>query len=239
MARTMVVRRAAAVTFALVGLAGAFIAGTGSAAVANQGDVMVSGQQNDESFPTVVINDGTSNFGDGIEVFAPQKPGAAGVAGSGPLGVVGTGSTVGVQGKGITGVFGQSQGDGDGVSGRANNSCCSAVFGLQSGTGNGVAGLADAGTGVLAASTNGIALSVQGTFVSQRSGLTTVATGQIYKQVSLTKLSASTFIVATVQGATAGVWVQRVVVNPAGGYFRIYLNKAATANTKVGWFALS
>ena len=74
MARTMVVRRAAAVTFALVGLAGAFIAGTGSAAVANQGDVMVSGQQNDESFPTVVINDGTSNFGDGIEVLPPKNP---------------------------------------------------------------------------------------------------------------------------------------------------------------------
>jgi hypothetical protein len=66
-----------------------------------------------------------------------------------------------------------------------------------------------------------------------------VATGQIYKQVSLTKLSTSSFIVATVQGATAGVWVQRVVVNPAGSYFRIYLNKAAAATTKVGWFAIN
>ncbi len=52
-------------------------------------------------------------------------------------------------------------------------------------------------------------------------------------------LSSTTFIVATVQGATAGVSVQRVVVNPVGGYFRIYLNTTATASTKVGWFAIN
>ena len=44
---------------------------------------------------------------------------------------------------------------------------------------------------------------------------------------------------ATVQGSTGGVWVQRVAVTAASGYFRIYLNKAATVNTKVGWFAIN
>jgi hypothetical protein len=236
----MVVRRAAALTFALVGLAGAFIAGTGAAAVATDGDTVIVGQVNTETFPTTFSEEGN---GDGVDAYAgPGGPGvlSAGVFGHGPEGIYGRGSQIGVEGSSdLTGVLGASTGDGDGVDGTVTNSCCSAVYGHNLGTGNGVAGRADTGTGVLAASTNGTALSVQGTFVAQRSGLATVATGQIYKQVSLTRLSASSFIVATVQGATVGVWVQRVVVNPAGSYFRIYLNKAATAATKVGWFAIN
>jgi hypothetical protein len=254
----MVVRRAAALTFALVGLACAFIAGTGAAADAMQGQAVNAGVINTETNRTVIDNQGTGTdiAGGGLAAFSNDTENSVGVQGFGPYGIFGNGTTVGVQGVGPTGVFGESSnvgvqgngqtgvlgqaiGAGDGVDGRADNSCCSAVFGQNDGTGNGVAGRADTGTGVLAASTNGTALSVQGTFVAQRSGLVTVATGQIYKQVSLTKLSAATFIVATVQGATAGVWVQRVVVNPAGSYFRIYLNKGATANTKVGWFAIN
>lgn len=237
MARTMVVRRAAALTLALVGLAGAFIAGTGAAAVATQGQAVIAGQANTETLPTNFTNNGT---GDGVQGFGGSGTNAAGLFGDGTTGVWGQSLTqVGVRGVGPTGILGSSAGDGDGVDGRADNSCCSAVYGLNDGTGNGVAGRADTGTGVLAASTNGTALSVQGTFVAQRSGLATVATNQIYKQVSLSKLSSATFIVATVQGSTAGVWVQRVLVNATGGYFRIYLNKTATANTKVGWFAIN
>jgi hypothetical protein len=213
----MVVRRAVAITFALVGLAGlagAFIAGTGSAAVATDGQAVLAGQGNTETGTTGLTN---GNFG--VAFVATTYTGNPSSA---------------IWGQAVSGT-----GSGNGVIGESEGNTSSGVYGQNDNAGYGVAGRAANGTGVLADSANGTALNVSGVLVASRSGLATVATGQIYKQVSLTKLSATTFIVATVQGATAGVWVQRVVVNPSGGYFRIYLDKAATANTKVGWFAIN
>jgi hypothetical protein len=236
----MVVRRAAAVTFALVGLAGAFIAGTGAAADANQGEAMITGQQNNESFPTVIINDGTSDFANGIEVYAPLKPGAAGVYGSGPFGVLGAGSTVGVQGQGITGVFGKATGAGDGVSGRANNACCSAVFGLNDGTGNGVAGQADTGTGVLAASTNGTALKVAGRAQFSLSGTATITGSTTTPKSSIVvnnvALTTKSLVLVTPQKNVAGVWVQAAVPSVANSRITIFLNKTVTVSYPVAWF---
>ncbi len=46
-------------------------------------------------------------------------------------------------------------------------------------------------------------------------------------------LSSATCIVATVQSATAGVWVQRVVVNP-GSHFHIYLKQGGDGEHERG-----
>jgi hypothetical protein len=244
MARTMVVRRTAAVTFALVGLAGAFIAGTGAAADATQGLAVIAGTGNEATQSTFINNTATTGQQSGLEGYALNSAEGIGIMGFGAAsGLCGAAGGIVIPYQACTtefagdGVYGR--GLRNGVSGTTANGAASGVFGQNTDTGYGVAGRADTGTGVLAASTNGTALSVQGTFAAQRSGLVTVATNQIYKQVSITKLSASTFIVATVQGTTAGMWVQRVQMNTAGGYFRIYLNKMATANTKVGWFAIN
>jgi hypothetical protein len=101
-----------------------------------------------------------------------------------------------------------------------------------------VTGRAQDGIGVLAKSGNGTALKVEGPVDLSRSGRTTVAAGQRYSQIPLGDLSSKTFIIATVQGGTGGVWVQRVAVSPTHGYIRIYLNAAVAANTTVGWFAI-
>ena len=211
MARTVVVRRAVALAFALVGLAAAFIAGTGAAAVATDGQAILAGQGNTETGTTGLTN---GNFG---EAFAATT----------------------YTGNPNSAILGQAFSGGNGVFGDTDSNTASGVYGQNDAGGYGVAGRAANGTGVLADSANGTALNVSGVLVASRSGLATVAAGQIYKQVSLTDLSSKSFIVATVQGATAGVWVQRVIVNAAGSSFRIYLNKAATANTKVGWFAIN
>jgi hypothetical protein len=184
-----------------------------------------------DSFP------GTGVFGGGV------GNGVSGLTANGlASGVYGQNTAGGYGMKGLSasgvGIFGQSLGAADGVDGQTNSSCCSAVYGLNNGGGNGVAGRADTGTGVLAASTSGIGLKVDGKTQFSRSGVATVSVGQTYKQVTLTGPTSATFVVATVQGGTGGVWVQRVAVTPASSSFRIYLNKAATATTKVGWFAI-
>jgi hypothetical protein len=226
-ARTIVVRKAVAVTFALAGLAGAFIAGTGAAADATQGQAVIAGQDNSATNATTLTN--TS----GAHGLIATASFGVGVYGSAETGLAGLGTAVGVEGSS----YGNNAGNG--VEGHTVSSLASGVYGENTNTGFGVAGRAANGTGVLADSANGTALNVQGTLVLSRSGRTTVFAGQNFKQITLTHLESNTFIVATVQGATADVWVQRVVVNTAGGYFRIYLNTTAAASTKVGWFAVN
>jgi hypothetical protein len=237
MALPMVVQRTVAVSVALVALTVAFIAGTGSSATATQGQAVIAGDVNSETTATSVV---MQNSGAPCEVVLDNH----GFVGCATTGLVGWGSVTGVKGGGPTGVegFGTPASGApalNGVYGHTNNAAGSGVYGANEGTGYGVAGRAVNGTGVLADSANGTALNVQGTLELSRSGRTTVPAGQLFKQVSLTNLSSKTFIIATVQGGTAGVWVQRVAVTPASGSFRIYLNKAATVNTKVGWFAIN
>jgi hypothetical protein len=144
----------------------------------------------------------------------------------------------GVFGEGLTGVRGNSLGAADGVDGTANNSCCSAVYGQNSGTGNGVAGRADSGTGVLAASTGGIALKVTGKATFSTSGVAVVPTGSTHVKVTMAGATTSSMILATVQQA-GGFYVKYAL--PASGSFTIFLNKAPTSPTtvKVAYFVLN
>jgi hypothetical protein len=146
----MVLRRAAAVTFALVGLAGAFIAGTGAVATAATGDPVIAGQGNTAMSETFIVNQSTGN---GLTV-----------ATNGGTGITGDGGSTGIHGFGTTGVFGDSN-NGNGVFGRTFSNTASGVSGQSDGTGYGVSGRAAAGgTGVFGQGGENGVLATGGTF---------------------------------------------------------------------------
>jgi hypothetical protein len=172
-----------------------------------------------------------------------------GVAGNGKgpvsTGINGTGNKYGVRGNGVVdpksvGVFGT--GELNGVEGHTANDMASGVYGQNDGSGYGVAGRAQSGTGVLAESANGVALSVVGKARFSRSGTKAVpATVSVPKssvRVSNVALSSTSFIIATPQNNIPGVWVQAAVPNVAGSYITIYLNKAVTQKYVVGWMVI-
>lgn len=162
--------------------------------------------------------------------------GEVGVAGSSALtGVQGVGSDIGVDGIGVhTGV----RGDGAeiGVEGIAH------VGGGPEGWGVGVSGTAKTGIGVLATSPSGIALDVVGKARFSRSGRATVLAGRSYVDVDLRTnggLAGSPLIFATLQSYRSGVFVAATRKNyPSTGKFRIYLSKAVTSSTYVGWLVV-
>jgi hypothetical protein len=182
---------------------------------------------------------GHTNNADGSGVYGQNNGTGYGVAGraSSGTGVLGDG-IVGMYSQGsITGIRAVSTGAGDGVDGQANNSCCSAVYGLNDGSGNGVAGRADTGTGVLAASTNGVALKVSGRAKFSRSGIVTVAAGSSSAVVVLPRVTTSSMVLATAQEAS-GVAVKAAV--PANGKFTIYLTgNAPSGGLAVAYFILN
>ena len=183
---------------ALLGLVVSVVAfGRAPGAIATQGQPIIAGQTNTATNGTVIQNTtesipACSNFSSrgltacgstGLVAFGTEQgvyaTGQIAVGGQGGIhGVHGSGSTAGVYGVSNTsngsGVEGDSDGDGNGVFGHANNSFASGVYGQNLGTGYGVAGRANQGTGVLADSNNGTALTVNGKAQFSRSGTATV-----------------------------------------------------------------
>lgn len=95
------------------------------------------------------------------------------------------------------------------------------------------------GIGIAVSATGGDAMQVTGRTVFSRSGVTTFYKGQASQTVTAGRIAASTLVVATVQGAVAGVWVLGVAVNVSNQNFTIKLNKAAPKQMKVGWFVVN
>ena len=133
--------------------------------------------------------------------------------------------------KGVTtgttgiGVWGQTPGTG------------SAVYGEATGTGVGVFGDTTNGTGVIARSTNGTALNVNGKAHFSRSGKRTIPAGASSAVVTLAGVTATSMVQATLQKHAAGFTVESAV--PAAGSFRIWLNKPApTGGLPVAWIVL-
>jgi hypothetical protein len=224
----MVVRRLVPVSVALVALAIAFIAGTGAAADATQGQAVIAGQNNSETSETIIVNQGA---GTGMSVYGSGD--ANGVYGSGYFGIHGFGTQAGVVGEAASG--------GNGVFGATSSNTASGVYGQNNGTGYGVAGRANlsGGTGVLAESTDGTALVVNGKAQFSRSGVATVTgtstTPKNSVKVTL-PVTAKSMVFATLQKRVAGVYVVAAVPNVAGGYFTIYLNKSvATSVGPIAW----
>ncbi len=148
-------------------------------------------------------------------------------------GVFGKGSVNGVSGETSSGtgsgVFGQNDATGYGVTGRA--------LGTTGGTGvYGDAPNSAQGVGVEADSASGIGLQVKGKAVFSRSGIAVVSSGQTSVTVTMSGVTTSSMILATVQ-QSGGFYVKYAV--PASGSFKIVISKAATSTVKVAFFVLN
>jgi hypothetical protein len=90
---------------------------------------------------------------------------------------------------------------------------------------------------VFARSATGTALYVDGKARFRRSGKTAVAAGKSAVVVTLAGVTTASWIIATPQTNRAGVFVQSVVAGT--GKFTIFLNKAVSGATYVGWLVVN
>lgn len=173
------------------------------------------------------------NFGVLGESTGASNVGVQGTCLNGGTGVTGVGGGgYGVQGVGtIAGVLGRGNG-GPGVVGTGG------ALG-----GNGVEGRVRnaSAAGVLAENTaGGNALQVAGKAAFDRSGILTVGQGSSSATQTGIALTSSSFVLATIQGSVAGVYLQGVTrVTGASGSFTIHLNKAVSRRTTVGWLIIN
>jgi hypothetical protein len=186
---------------------------------------------------------GVNGRGSVVGVLATSSEDTGVLASGGKFGVSATSRNgTGVYGKGVNGLEGDGTENGVLATGGTFGVFATGDdYGVYASAPNyGIYGDSQNGTGVTAASENGTALNVQGKIVSKRSGIVTAqaSAGLSYVSVTLAKMTASTFIVATVQGNVAGVWVRSVGISPPTNTFKIYLNKVPTADVRIGWFAI-
>ena len=136
-----------------------------------------------------------------------------------------------------TGIYGSSTA---GVGVYASSAANDGVHGGTTGNGrSGVSGWDTSpggGYGVYASSLKGTALHVQGKATFSRSGAATIAKGKTSVTVGLAEVTASSLVLATLQQFVEGSQIAAAV--PATNAFTIYLNEAATADTRVAWFVL-
>ena len=244
----------------------AFVAGTGSAADANDGDPVLAGNLNFEQHVTYLCHaaamlcGGGGGSADGIIVVTDQNNAA---------GIRGTGTAYGLWGQstsGGDGVYGSSTG-GDGVYGQGFNGldgvgtengvqATGGTFGVfASGTDYGVYGSApnhgvygratnNAGAGLEgeAASAAGFGLRVTGKAQFSRSGTATItgtATTPLSSIViSNVAVSGKSLVLATPQKNVAGVWVEAAVPNATAKTITIFLNKTVSVSYPVAWMVI-
>lgn len=168
----------------------------------------------------------------------------------------GTAAVLGQSFSNATGVYGWDGGVGTGSGVAAvlsNNSNASpALTASTAGTGSAVlakisntsssapavsASTKGSGPAVLASHPTGVALAVTGKVSFSRSGVVSIPSGQTKATVTLTLVTASSLVLATMQQNVSGVSVQSAV--PASGSFTINLTKAPTAAVKVAWFVIN
>jgi hypothetical protein len=182
---------------------------------------------------------GETRGGIGVTGFSVDNEGIRGQAGLTASSV--TSSHTGVHGitnsDAAGAVWGENLAGGDGVRGSASTG--NAIIGVASGSGSGVVGGSAGGTGVLAVGSK-TALQVQGPAAFSRSGILTIKAGQSTAKKSGIALTAASFVLATIQGNVAGVFVQGVtLVTGSPGSFTVHLNKTVSKNLKVAWFAIN
>jgi hypothetical protein len=162
----------------------------------------------------------------------------------GGVGVYGTSTNgTGISGNataaGYAAVYGDSAG-GDGLWGNtaADGFCGLYADDQSSGGGVGVYGTSTNGTGVLATSANGTALFVEGSAAFSLCGVAAVRGTASKVTISGVPLTASSLVLATPQGAIAGVAVEGVVLDVTAGSFTIHLTQPATHHLPVAWFVI-
>jgi hypothetical protein len=177
---------------------------------------------------------------DGVSALALQygSPVSAGVAGrslaQNGVGVYGSHPHwIGVWGEGSVGTVGQSSSDfGVGVEGNADGEGGVGVFGAATGS-------QAIGVYAVAPSPESAALQVNGRAVFSSAGELTLSKGaKNGTQWGLT-LSASAFVIATLQQNLPGIYVRAAVTNAAAGSVTVYLNKAPKADARVGWMVVN
>jgi hypothetical protein len=187
MVRSIVLRISTALAVALG--AAAVLVASGSSARANTGDYLVLGQQNFADAATHLQNtysDAFASFASSNDIAVYGSSGQSGGYGVCGTGVYGLGNTNGVFGEssnaGASGVYGQNDSTGFGVSG------------------SGGTGVAGSGTsiGVSASSANGTALQVSGRARFSTAGIAVIASGKKSVTVTLAGVTTSDFILATV-----------------------------------------
>jgi hypothetical protein len=203
-------------TVALVALLAGVVIGSGPSASATHIGFLDLGHDNFVGGPTALFNTATSGDGTGLVVAASIDS------------------------------------DGNGVSGQTGSGIASGVYGENTSTGYGVAGRAINGTGVLAdsffgvalraVSSSGTALRVEGVATFTRSGLAIAGAGQVSKGVTGVSVTASSLVLATVQGTGVdGMYIKSVQAIPAQSKLIIYFNQAVPAGKtlKIAWFVLN
>lgn len=199
--------------------------GTGVRGVSETGDG-VAGQSE-----TGAGVNGFSFYGFGV---VGEGKSAAGVVGNSPVdsGVVGSNvatdkpAVLGWAQNGGTGVTGLSAGPGAIPPGGSNT---------------GVHGVCDApdGTGVLARSSRGVALRVEGRAVFRRSGVLRIGAGARSATKTGIPLTAASLVLATLRQHQPGLHIEAAVPSPAKGSFTIYLNRQARAESQVAWLVVN
>ena len=169
----------------------------------------------------------------GVYGFAELSTSSTGVWGesSTGYGVYGYGST-GVAGVGDWGVYGTGNA---GVVGDVGTT----GTGVYGWTGNALPPAPTAGVGVLARaeSTSQTALYAVGKVKFSRSGRTSVGSTSTSKKITMTGVTTSSYIIATMQTSVSGLYVRAVV--PGTGYFTIYLSKAPGKTAYIGYLVIN
>jgi hypothetical protein len=106
-------------------------------------------------------------------------------------------------------------------------------------SGTGVEGTSSSGVGVLASSTQGVALQVTGKAVFSRSGLAVVPAGTNRVIVTGVALTSTSLILALVQQSAGSAFVRAAVPAPASSSLTILLNKSPSVNVTVAWFVVN
>ncbi len=183
-------------------------AGDASGASANTDETGVYGYADLSAYSTGIWGD--SSVGSGV-----YGSGSTGVFGDGDWGVYGTGST---------GVIGDAGASGVGVYGYTGNNSIPAP---------------SAGVGVYARAetTSQTALQVVGKVKFNRSARVSFTKTQTSKKITMTGVTSSSYVVATMQTNVSGLYVRSVVCG--SGYFTIYLSKAAGKTAYVGYMVIN
>ncbi|MDP9331244.1 MAG: hypothetical protein M3P11_11475 [Actinomycetota bacterium] len=230
------------VAAASVAVIAAVVVFGGTSAIATQGSAVIAGVQNTATDTTEVQNTiGTycdtlsdASTSDGLWACGAN---IGVVATSGGTGVRGSGASYGLYGTGLYGAVGV--GTAYGFYGSTSSTGGSGVYGLNSGTSGtayGVRGSAPTGTGVLADSSSGTALRVSGKAIFSRSGIVSVPAGAKSVQVTMSGVTTTSMILATVQQSGA-FYVKSAV--PTSGSFTININKAPSSPVAVAYFVLN
>jgi hypothetical protein len=181
------------------------------------GGLGVAGVSND-SLGADVTDIGVYGLGGGVGPAVGvwgESPTDTGVVGFGPWGVYGSGDVglVGDVNVGQTGIYGFI-----GSTAAPNPPGNVAIY-------------------AAAATTAQTALRVNGKAVFSRSGRLTITAGHSSIAKTLSGVSTSSLVLATLQSLRSGVYVAAVV--PTTGKFTIYLNKAVASSTYVAYFVLN